>query len=126
MDMVDESIYTSGEYLENNPGWHREKSLWKAKRLLNGIPFEKIEEFKTGSGIRILDFGCGAGLILDYVCKFLSDAEIRIIKSVGIDFSPQAIEMAESLDGNHDFKIGSVDDIQERYDIIILSKSWSK
>jgi hypothetical protein len=39
--MAAEEMYTSSEYLENNPTWHLEDSLWKARQILKIRGFPK-------------------------------------------------------------------------------------
>jgi SAM-dependent methyltransferase len=47
------------------------------------------------SGIRMLEFGCGAGMNLIHLISVLGKEGIRIEKAVGTDFSPVLIEAAK-------------------------------
>ena len=51
-------LYTKGEYLHNNPGWHSERSAWKADHVQRGL--EKAGLNPTS----VCDIGCGTGLAL--------------------------------------------------------------
>jgi SAM-dependent methyltransferase len=51
-------------------------------------------EIRQG-GIRILEFGCGAGMNLLHVISVLSREGINVASAVGTDFSPVLIETAE-------------------------------
>jgi len=81
-----EDLYTSGDYLEMNPGWHVEESPWKAKQVLRMMARNKLE---PGT---ICEVGCGVGEILKQLQEQLDDA----CQFWGYDISPQAIELAES------------------------------
>jgi cyclopropane fatty-acyl-phospholipid synthase-like methyltransferase len=81
-------IYTSGEYLAENPSWHAEDSPWKAAQVYKMIERNKLHP-KT-----IAEIGCGAGAILDELSKKMPDSQVSFS---GYDISPQAIEMANKL-----------------------------
>lgn len=55
-------------------------------------------------GERILDLGCAAGAISDYVSAFGA-------RPVGVDSSPIAVEVAESLFPGLEFRLGDVTDL---------------
>ena len=83
--MTDAGRYTGGAYLESNPTWHVEDSLWKAdqvERLLAAHP-----EVPRGT---VAEVGCGAGEILRILHDRWPEAEL-----VGYEVSPQAHELAE-------------------------------
>jgi len=46
-------------------------------------------------GIRMLEFGCGAGMNLVHLVSVLNRESIRVDKAVGTDFSPDLIEAAK-------------------------------
>ena len=46
-------------------------------------------------GVRLLDFGCGAGMNLIHLVSTLSRDGIRVAKAVGTDFSPVLIDAAK-------------------------------
>jgi 2-polyprenyl-3-methyl-5-hydroxy-6-metoxy-1,4-benzoquinol methylase len=79
-------IYKSGTYLENNPTWHQEDSLWKAAQIQKIIERNQLK-LKT-----IAEIGCGAGEILNQLKKTLSGP----IQFSGFEISPQAYELCSS------------------------------
>ena len=80
-----EDLYTSGSYLEMNPGWHVEESPWKAKQVLRMMARNKLT---PGS---ICEVGCGVGEIL----KQLQERMDEGCRFWGYDISPQALAFAE-------------------------------
>jgi SAM-dependent methyltransferase len=79
-----QSRYRDGTYLERNPGWHAEGSLWKA---------EHIDQIMRKNGISpqtICEIGCGAGGVLSALQEKRQDASF-----VGYDISPQAFELCK-------------------------------
>lgn len=81
--MVD-SIYQSGEYLENNPDWHAADAPFKARWIAAVLERNKV---KPGS---IVEVGCGSGEVLISLKKYLPDAAMS-----GFDISPQAYAIAK-------------------------------
>lgn len=77
------SIYETGEYVERNPTYHVEDSLWKARHILRLLEKNSLEP-RT-----ICEIGCGAGEIL----KQLQSALPAETDFFGYDISPQAIEL---------------------------------
>jgi SAM-dependent methyltransferase len=57
---------------------------------LSGLPQEARRR-----GIRVLEFGCGAGMNLIHLVSLLNREGIRIEKAIGTDFSPVLIEAAK-------------------------------
>jgi SAM-dependent methyltransferase len=78
-----EEIYTKGEYIQNNPTWHIEDSLWKATQILKIIKKNNLQLASVG------DIGCGAGEVI----KQLHSQLPRHINFVGYEISPQAFEI---------------------------------
>ncbi len=76
------------EYILKNPTLHLEHSKTKAKELLSIIPMNLKTKFK-----RILDIGCGAGLVTLLIAKELKPTYIE-----GLDISPAMIRKARELD----------------------------
>jgi 2-polyprenyl-3-methyl-5-hydroxy-6-metoxy-1,4-benzoquinol methylase len=83
----DASVYTSGEYLDNNPTWHSEDSPWKARHIVRGL----ASAGHTPS--RVFEIGCGAGHILGELSERFPETQF-----VGFDISDQAIGLARSLE----------------------------
>ncbi len=79
-----ESIYSSGEYLANNPTWGVEDSTWKADQVVSLV---QEHQLKPKS---IVDVGCGAGVVLAQVHKAIESSK----ECYGFDISPQAISLA--------------------------------
>ena len=77
------------------------------------------ELFADGSGRRLLDFGCGAGL-------FLELAHERGFDGYGVDLSPESIERARKRPGGQNAHFGAPLDVPEiaagGFDVITL---WS-
>jgi len=80
-----ENIYTTGEYLKNNPTWHSEHSPWKARQILKIITKNKIEPHS------ICEVGCGVGEILNQLYLIMSDD----VLFDGYEISPQAFELSQ-------------------------------
>lgn len=58
-------------------------------RAIESLPAEARQR-----GIRILEFGCGAGMNIVHLLSILAQAGIKVEKAVGTDFSPVLIEAA--------------------------------
>lgn len=83
--------YTSGQYLNDNPDWHEQDSVWKAQMI------ERMLIRHNLSMTRICEVGCGTGLILATLqTKLNGSAEF-----FGYDISPQAIERAQKRSNEH-------------------------
>src|SRR5262249_7120730 len=53
-----------------------------------------IKEAKTGRGLRLLEFGCGAGMNLLHLVSVLERRQIKVDFACGTDFSAALIESA--------------------------------
>ena len=108
---MNENIYTSGEYLANNPDWHAEDSVWKAEQIFKMIKRNNII-LKT-----ICDVGCGAGEILKQLQRMMSSqAEFW-----GYDISPQAFDLCkDKANENLHFKLKDIMEEQEVFFDVIL------
>jgi 2-polyprenyl-3-methyl-5-hydroxy-6-metoxy-1,4-benzoquinol methylase len=79
-------IYTSGEYLKNNPTWDIEHSPWKAGYILDILK-------KNGlSPSSVCEIGCGAGGILTELAGRMPES----VSFTGYEISPQAYELAKT------------------------------
>ena len=85
-----ENFYINGDYMDKNPTWHVEHSLWKAKNIIKMINRNKIKP-KT-----ICEVGCGAGEIL----RQLQLSMNRECKFYGYEISPQALEMCKKREND--------------------------
>jgi SAM-dependent methyltransferase len=65
-------------------------------------------------GLRILDIGCGAGVMTDFLTRYGS--------VTGVDFSRPAIQLAEALSPRSRFRAGRIEDLdaEARFDLITL------
>lgn len=62
---------------------------------------EQLPPEVKARGIRILEFGCGAGMNLVHLVSVLNRAGVKIQRAVGTDFSPVLIEAARSESKNY-------------------------
>lgn len=102
-------LYTTGKYLENNPGWHVGDSPWKAAQILKMM---KKHQLQPAS---ICEVGCGAGEILSRLHEEYPGAQFH-----GYEISPQAYELCltrrkEGLG----FTRGDLLETQERFELLL-------
>ncbi|MCL2218601.1 MAG: class I SAM-dependent methyltransferase [Chitinispirillia bacterium] len=109
--MTSEKIYTSNEYLENNPTWHIEDSPWKAKQILKAI---KRNSLQPNS---ICEIGCGAGEVLRQLFLQMNNN----ISFVGYEISPDAFELCEQRKTDRlNYKLANLfEDTSTCYDIVM-------
>jgi SAM-dependent methyltransferase len=102
-------IYTSGKYLENNPGWHAGDSPWKSAQILKMM---RKHNLQPGT---ICEVGCGAGEILSRLHEEILAAQFH-----GYEVSPQAYELclARQKDGLK-FTHGDLLETQEKFDLLL-------
>ena len=79
-----QTIYSQGQYLQNNPTWHEEDASWKADNILEIINRNQIDASS------ICEIGCGSGEILSCLYPHCEDSEL-----VGYEISPQAFEICK-------------------------------
>jgi SAM-dependent methyltransferase len=82
------NIYESGQYLAENPDWGATDSPWKAREIVKLIQRGGLEPK------RVVEIGCGAGLVLKLLSERFGEAEFS-----GYDISPQAISIARQHAG---------------------------
>ena len=113
---MEEALYTSGHYMEMNPGWHVEESPWKAQQILRMLSRHRL------SPRYIAEVGCGIGEVLRQLQQAM-DAECRF---AGYDISPQAIELAGSRanDRLHFYEVDlarePLGDPPEQFDLLLF------
>ena len=78
-------IYTTGKYLENNPGWHVGDSPWKSDQILKMVRKHNLQP------ATVCEIGCGAGEILSRLREDLPAAQFS-----GYEVSPQAFELCQT------------------------------
>ncbi len=84
------NIYTSGEYIRNNPTLDVEDTPWKLTKV---IPL--VDEFLRDSSlkeIKLLDVGGGAGLILKEISTYLKKMNISVKKNA-LDLSKEMLQI---------------------------------
>jgi SAM-dependent methyltransferase len=79
-------IYTTGEYLGNNPTWHVEDSAWKAQQIF------KIIERNNLQPKSVCEVGCGSGEILNQLYLKMPET----VDFTGYEISPQAFELCKT------------------------------
>ena len=93
------------------PGDYQYRALhqgWAVQRYWHRLKFKVIDEYgRPEPGMRILDLGCGSGVIADYLAS-------RGAETVGVDVNPQAIQFASAnfTRSNLSFQLGLVDELQ--------------
>ncbi|MBO0792811.1 MAG: class I SAM-dependent methyltransferase [Ktedonobacteraceae bacterium] len=105
-------IYTSGLYLEKNPGWHLEEAPWKAKQIMSMLNKHGL------SPQMVCEVGCGVGGVL----KQLQERSAETCEFWGYDISPQAIALAEMFQ-NERLYFRQADILQEAvppFDLVLL------
>lgn len=79
-------LYTSEDYIKNNPDWHVDASPWKASVMLQAI---KRNNLRPQS---VCEIGCGAGEILKILQAHLDEGCVLR----GYDIAPDAIALAKA------------------------------
>jgi hypothetical protein len=102
-------LYSTGKYLENNPGWHAGDSPWKAAQILKMMRRKNLQPKTIG------EVGCGAGEILSQL-----HAELPGVRFHGYEISPQAYELCltrrkEGLE----FTRGDLLKTREKFDLLL-------
>lgn len=105
-------LYTSEDYLKNNPGWHVDASPWKASVMLQAIKRNHLQPRS------VCEIGCGAGEILKILQANLPEGSTFR----GYDIAPDAIALAKNRENEflHCF-LGDVrDDVDYFCDLILI------
>lgn len=84
----DDTLYTSGQYLENTQTWHTEDSPWKAAQIHAFLKKNAL------SLHQVAEIGCGAGRVLSELAG-QSGLESTCFK--GYEISSQAMAMAADV-----------------------------
>ncbi len=107
-----EDRYTDGTYLEKNPGWHVEESVWKAQQISRMLSLHNIVP-ET-----ICDVGCGVGEVLRQVQERVNENCVLW----GYDISPQAIAMCAPRVNEHlHFKLADIRQEQDvAFDLLLV------
>ena len=104
-------MYTSNEYLKNNPSWHVEDSPLKAKQILKIINNNKLQPTS------VCEIGCGAGEIFRQLLINSSEK----ISFCGYEISADAFELCKPRKTDRlDFKLANLlEDTSAYYDIVM-------
>lgn len=79
------NMYNNGAYLQNNPSWHSEDSLWKAEMITQILTKNKIQP------TTIAEVGCGSGEVILNVQKKISSPT----KISGFEISQDAYNLVK-------------------------------
>ena len=102
-------IYTTGKYLENNPGWHSGDSPWKARQILRMLAKHNLQP------AALCEVGCGAGEILSQLYE-----ELPATRFHGYEVSPQAFELCAARKKDRlDFFLEDLLVTGERFDMLL-------
>lgn len=102
-------IYTTGKYLDNNPGWHTADSPWKAEQILRMIRKHNLQP------ATLCEIGCGAGEILS---QLYSELPATLLS--GYEISPQAFELCEQRRQERlNFFLGDLLATQEKFEMLL-------
>ena len=102
-------IYTTGKYLENNPGWHVGDSPWKSAQILKMMRKHNLQPAS------LCEVGCGAGEILSRLHE-----ELPAAQCFGYEISPQAFELCLTRQKNNlHFVLGDLLQTQARFDLLL-------
>jgi hypothetical protein len=102
-------IYTTGKYLENNPGWHVGDSPWKVEQIL-----KMLRKHNLHPGM-VCEIGCGAGEIISRLHEELGDARCS-----GYEISPQAFELCSTKQKEGlRFVLGDLLETEEKFNLLL-------
>ena len=102
-------IYSTGKYLEDNPGWHAGDSAWKAAQILKMMRKNDLQP-ET-----VCEVGCGAGEILSQLQAELPGALFH-----GYEISPQAYELCLRREKEGlQFTRGDLLETKEKFDLLL-------
>ncbi|MEW6239725.1 MAG: class I SAM-dependent methyltransferase [Chloroflexota bacterium] len=102
-------IYSTGGYLEKNPGWHAGDSPWKAAQILKMMRKHDLQP------ATVCEVGCGAGEILVSLYENLDDAQLT-----GYEISPQAFELCKAKEKERlRFFLGDLLETQKRFALLL-------
>lgn len=108
---MEQGLYTSGQYLANNPDWHQGDARWKADNVA------RLIERHVGTPSDICEVGCGAGEIL----RVLAD-RYPGCSCAGFDISPQALQLARQKSGPRlQFTLGQAWDTPRHYHVALAA-----
>ena len=92
-------IYTTGEYILNNPTLDIEDTPWKLEKIFPAL--DNFIQDDVAKEIKLLDVGGGAGLILKGVSDYLREENIEV-KKYALDLSMEMLQRQK--DNNPDLE----------------------
>jgi hypothetical protein len=102
-------IYSTGKYLENNPGWHVGDSPWKSAQIMKMIQKHGLNP------ATVCEIGCGAGEILSGLHADLPEANFS-----GYEVSPQAFEICSAKSKERlQFFLGDLLETDKHFDLLL-------
>jgi hypothetical protein len=102
-------IYTTGKYLESNPGWHVGDSPWKVEQILKMLGKHNLH---PGA---VCEIGCGAGEIISRL-----HGELNRAQCFGYEISPQAFELCSTKQKEGlRFVLGDLLETDEKFDLLL-------
>jgi hypothetical protein len=104
------NIYLDGTYLDNNPDWHEQDSLWKAENII------RILRGNSVLPNTIAEVGCGAGGIIYTLANKYPGIQFK-----GYELSPQAYQLCCSKPELDNLEFYNTDIIgqDEDFDLIL-------
>lgn len=114
--MINSEEYWNELFKEDAQNLQREQQTRFFVRLaLENMPRWLVEDIQDDK-MSICDIGCAEGVGTDVLAR-----EFRENKVVGMDFSPQAIKIAEEKYSLAEYKVGDIKNIKENYDVLFSS-----
>ncbi len=100
--------YQDGRYLQVHPEWHDGDAGWKAAEVRQVLRDEGL------APATVCDVGCGTGGVLAALRHDLPG-----VRLVGLEPSPQAVAEAARLHPEVDVVQGTVEVVEERFDLVM-------
>ncbi len=109
--MSERMIYRDGTYLANNPDWHDEDGVWKAKQVLAMLNQQGMTPES------VCDVGCGTGRVLDEMSRHLPSRT----RLHGYDIAMEAISVGKAR-GNERVGLHAEDALAagQTYDVVLM------
>jgi len=103
-------IYSSGEYIAKNPGWHQEHAHWKSSQVRNMFSRHGLKP------MRIIELGCGTGGVLNDLYHQLNPQPYCL----GYDISPHAYAVAQQREATGlKFELGKPPAVLPLFDAVL-------
>ncbi|MBL7490280.1 class I SAM-dependent methyltransferase [Frankia sp. AgB1.9] len=103
-------LYTSGEYLGLNPGWHDDDGAWKALQIA------RILERNNLHPNSVCDVGCGTGRVLRELSHHLPGTP----RMVGFDIAAAPLGLSEDAGDGVELVAGDARASDEHFDLLMM------